>query len=344
MGVSSWVLALALGASLGGPAGQKCRVHSRAGRIHAVTVHPKGVQTFDVKLSGVPLSVAPPTQRGAASTVHVVAPIEFEGEAAEVGYVARWRVITPGGLVTLVKGTVVDHLRTQGGHAVGNVVFEQTQKLDKKKKPYVIDQVVATDQPLSCAALNVSDRARAHSNIRLSPKTRYVSPRGHELSLFQWPGAGRKVVLKLGDPTSIYLRLLAERPTELSVELRYRSGARVTGWVPRTSVEQVEPVHLLSRSGYGSGCGVARDFIGSSGTFEGPVVIQPGARIFAERGRGVWATVPRGKPLRVRVLHRLGQQYAMILALPGIADHCNVMDHAFVDKRDVQFPSYVGPR
>ncbi len=344
MAALSWLVALALGVSAPGSVGAHCRVKSRAGSIETVTVRPTGTQPFDVKLTKVPLSVAPPTQRGGVSSVHVAGPIEFSGEATRVGYLARWRVTTPGGLVRLVKGTVVDDLRAKGLGVIGDVVFEQSETYDKNHNAHLVDSVVAEDQPLSCAALNVDDGAQTNSSNFVRAKVQHYTPRVHELSFFQWPAKGRKVVVRINDPGSVFLNLLAERGSQLRLELRYHNGARVVGWVPRSLVQAVDAPGTLVGAGSGSGCGVARDFISRAGTYEGPVVVRPGARIFADRKGHDWAKVPAGKPLKVNVLHNRGEKYAFIEKIPGISEDCDLMDHALVDKDDVSFPKSAGPR
>lgn len=333
-------LALALGTSAATGAGSaQCRVKSRAGHISTVTVHPAGEKPFDVKLTGVPMSVAPPTKVGAPTPVHVRAPIEFDGEAAHVGYVARWAVSTSNGLVHLGRGTVVDRVRAQSGHLVGNVVFEQ----HRDKNQHVSDEVYVADLSLSCASLDIDER-QASASIAFRKNARYFQPRVGALTFFQWPGAGQKVVLHVAHSSSVILSLLAERRTQLRLELRYDDGSKVVGWVHRSTVKETGAMGSIAGSGGGSGCGVARDFIGGAGSYEGPVVVRPGARIFSGPGKGEWARVPRGRPLHVRVFHNRGNAYAEILELKGIADLCDLMERAYVGRDDVQFPRSAGPR
>ena len=309
-------------------AAQTCLVRSRAGSLQ-VRVSPRGSGGFALALDGIPMLLVP----GARATVHVLGPFAFRASATNVEYAVARPIDVAAGMVRLRSNARVTRARAVGADARGVIGIGAAV------------EVHGADVP--CDALTLDDVPRTAFPLERGPADGVDEnvpgwiPARRTTVLREEPGRGARIVLTAADRDELRF-IEREAQGEWRRVLFDDGSSTVEGWTRTSSLRpERDGPFGIGMSGVGEGCGGSGDGMNPD-VFDGDAVVDFGTTVFAAPGRAPWASVRTGEPLHI--VHLRGERWATIANVPGMAETCMSLQHAFVLAESVRFPGSAGPR
>ena len=153
------------------------------------------------------------------------------------------------------------------------------------------------------------------------------------------PGSGSRTEVHADIPVLLSMTRIAHRAGWSRLVWSGVGGARIDGWVIDAAIV---PMPLGSVSGVPTGVGHAGCLDGHPGgprMYRGPATVAIGTMVFAERGRGEWATIARAET--VTVIRFADDPWVAIVEVAGLRERCEQISHAFVPADAVRLPDGV---
>ena len=269
-----------------------------------------------VNVDRVPVQASP----NKTTAVEVSGPIALAGTVSHrVWYTAKQPIDT--GLVTFARGAHVIGGRADGSTLVGDAVLYANDVMPGENKPG--DEVISgvhvrcdalsldwfdDDTPSTLTGDDSAWRPRSKTNsiwLRAQPKT------GSPAVRLEYPSCG--------DGRCIMLAGIERRAGWIKVG-ESNEGVTVAGWVPAASLRRVPDAeadlgHTYGCFGDHEGTRFVQAFFAQD---VGPhdARIKVGTQIYAEPGKGVWATVQ--EEIEVTVSYAPGDFWARVHQMPGV--------------------------
>jgi hypothetical protein len=251
--------------------------------------------------------------------------LRFQGTSSAVPFALAHDVSAAGGMVTLSASSDVSRVRSAGADialtaALGYGVSVRALRV-------------------SCDALALgppaSPQPGSDSTTPEGDGTYWV-PRGHTLVFRSAPSAGSRADVHAEIPVLLSMTRLAHRAGWSRLAWGGVGGARIDGWVIDSALR---PMPLGSLSSAPSGVGHAGCLdrrVGGTRLYRGPATVAIGTTVFAERGRGEWATVAR--EATVTVVRFADDPWVQVVEIEGLREECRQVSHAFVSADAVRLP------
>lgn len=319
-----------------------CRIE--AARAEALTVAAAGVSPFGVSVSDGSLSFVP-SEDERRLTVLVEHPLRFSatGHPEDQRLVLARGASFAAGAVHAVEGAPVIRIaRTprglEGVIQIGRAPPGSGLELAVGPVPLECGDVIAEPAPEPRAVPSLPRQVPSGElhvaaasplvlrPLRLAPARVEVRARGRDAFVPVW--------------------VIDRQSDDARVAIAFSDGARVEGWVPRTTLREpsAAEAELVARWIAGEPPGpVALGTIGALETtppgpqadeYVGPASLRPGSPIAAEAGGAPWARNAE-VPLEVRVRWARGSAHALLLEIPGLWVQ---PERAWVERVDVSLP------
>jgi hypothetical protein len=254
----------------------------------------------------------------APTALEVGGTIAFAGTATNVWYT----IATPfeTGMVQLFAGAHIVDARSDGDEVVGSVVMYSNDVMqgEDKHPEQSVDFV-----RVPCTTLTL-DWIADDFHVTSAGDGSWWRPTGGRTSI------GLRSIPKLSAPTVSFAALSCEGEGCVVVERLETRGewlrvgdwgeaAYVTGWVRRSELVKYPDDGGRSYMCFGDhhGEGFSSSQRLPHGVSEGPARLKVGTTIFAEPGKGAWATVTRDDTFTVR--YSKGESWAQLTEIPGIS-------------------------
>jgi hypothetical protein len=293
-----------------------CVVRVAKGNVPRMSVSPDHGPSFDVKLTGLPMTVTPGTTPDAPAWVDVHGLFELAGKTQELLYRPKKALELASGMVRV------------GTH--GRIVALRAAETGGLAKVAVGGEASAVDVPIACDLLTLADEVWPPPDY-VAPQVAYA-PITEEWRVFASPGSTTSVAMHGAPP----LAVLGRAGAWMRVKVAVADDTRITGWVRADQVEERSGGVGYGESGCGRGCGIGLP-TGQDGLYEGKARIGKGTALHDTPGGGTWAVLSRDAELEVR--HARGEAWVRVLETPGISDDpdCDGNRHAFVPVGSVVF-------
>jgi len=303
---------------------QPCVVRGAHLSVSSVRVSPRGGVSFALALTDVSIAATPGAHGHA---LHVDGSLVFDARAADLHYALSRQVTTAAGMLQLSTAAWLDGVR---GHAAG-VVARVT--LDG----YVRLRRVA----LPCAALTLD--AGPEAPVVETPMIDIWEPRGHTVTLWRLPGRGAALRVDLVEPGRLRFARLAREGDYFEVRWTSRHGSRLRGWIHRSELQPMRTGSCGTGTVPATGrMGLCGRHLVPTGLYSGPARVAAGTPVFASRQtRRPWATTHE---LEVEVVYFEGEPMVQLRRVPGIAERCEDLLHAWVPRAAVTFPPNANSR
>jgi hypothetical protein len=280
-----------------------------------------------VELTGVPLR-ARFTRRGHGPAVESTGPLRFRGRAVELPLALERDVVAGGGRVRLSKAARIVRARPH----------DRGFRLDVRIAPRSSAGVRLPSVAVACDAVRVGEDPA--SDVRPTSPAAWL-PRRRVLALRARPGASGGLRIETSGARAVPLDHLARSGPWVRVRAAWSDGSAVEGWIERDALESV---HFTTGFGYGTWadaprarCSTALPVAGAGG-YVGPATLRGGGALHAAPGRGAWAEAAEDIAIDVEVEDRAAA-WVRVIRLPGVAETCDRLDHAWVPRDQVALPS-----
>ncbi len=306
-----------------------------------------------VSVEQVAVEAEVPHAPGRAIKLSTRKPVLFKGTATNVWASVIVEHTSENGEVTLRKGARFIPSHSRGESVVGTAVIEAGDVLEGEyKHPDIFVRgisVPCAKLSLTPPFLSLKEEEAVLENLK---EDEQASEEGERVYLLRH----ERFRVPLRERPSFSSRARVVQSPHCNNCLQFVGHARrgrwlevsaggpavwIKGWLPIGWLKE-DPEGLI----YGGGCTGDHDAFAMGGhgwgqgsppedLYIGEAVIEAGTQVFAEPGRGLWATVK--EKLTVQVWHKRGSAWVALRNLPGIRDAAGGWPlDAFVPRRSVQ--------
>ena len=312
----------------------RCVVSGTPSALRAVVVSPPGEASFQFAVSGVPARATPGTDP-AATSVHLEGALVFDAVVADARISVSRAISASGGILALTEGVYTQRTRATAPDVRADVVLDSG--------------IIAQDVTLPCDALTLNPPRPPPATQPVASQPRSATPpsdgtfwipRSNTLTLFSAPGTGQSVRLHIESPLSFSMVRHQRRGAWSEVSWSGARGAEVRGWASQSTLVP------MPNGGIGGMADRATILCRSASVvgpriYRGPATVAAGTAVFAQDGRGQWATVRVEASFAVERM--ADAPFVRITEVPGLAPTapCTGGMHAFVPVAAVRLPGAV---
>lgn len=316
------------------PLGAACTISGAQVTLHGITVQPKGVPPLTVGISELSVVAKPGASSGAPANLEVSGGIAFRGKRRRMWYSLAEPLVTNDGTLKLERGARLVDARASADVLLASVVLSASDTLDGTD---LRPELVARPVRVACTQLTLDSPIVDGPNAPLGDDT-WWTPRvkTRNIALRAAPDAHAtasflSVVIQIDIPPFSFERL-AQRGGWM--QIAYAGDSAIArGWVPRA--EWVADPNGGGRTSNPIAEGEFPDYevhYAVPARYDGPARIHAGTVVYAEPGRGPWATVRQSDGFRV---HDDGFAWIQINHIPGVSV---VGAQAYVRREAVELP------
>ncbi len=283
----------------------RCVVSGTPTQFPGVTVSPAGVAPFRFVVRGIPARATPGADP-AATAVHIEGAIVFDGVVAEAHMSLSRVVSASGGILALTEGVSTRPARAAAPDVRADVVLGSG--------------ILARDVPLPCDALTLNPAPPPPASQPQMPAPAsdgtYWMPRRDTLTLSVMPGSGQSVQLHIETPMSFSMARHSRRGAWSEISWRGGRGVTIRAWANQSALVPM-PQGGIGHAGDRASIRCGNPTSVAPRTYQGPATIAAGTTVFAEDGRGAWATVRSEASFAVERV--ADAPFVRVMEIPGLS-------------------------
>lgn len=267
---------------------------------------------------------------GRTTKVETLGPLHVSGAAVQLPLTLAKPVVADAGRITLSTGVLVLRARASGDRLRLTVAIAPRSSIGARISPVLV----------ACADVRLGAAAKPATKVGPDSAVAWFS-RPRLLELRDRPEGDRRTNVRANERLALPLEEVERRRDWVHVRAAWTDGSAVAGWAPRAQLSPA-PSGLLGWGSYGEigtfSCTRSSAPARANG-YVGPATLRAGAGLHVAPARGRWAEAREDVAVQVEIADMNRDEWVQVVVIPGVAESCGRLDHAWVPRDQVVLSS-----